>query len=66
MMKQREFETEREVEYYFVVPLLEQLCYEEDDFAIGYPVQIYEGVRKVNKEADFILFNGLSRSKEDV
>jgi hypothetical protein len=64
-MKQREFETEREVEYYFVVPLLEQLGYEEDDFAIGYPVQMYEGVRKVNKEADFILFNGLSRSKED-
>lgn len=64
-MEQRVFESEREVEYYFVAPFLEQLGYEEDDFAIGYPVQMYEGVKKVNKEADFALFNGLSRSKED-
>ena len=64
-MKQRVFESEREVEYYFVVPLLEQLGYQEDDFAIGFPVQMYEGVKKVNKEADFVLFNGLSRAKED-
>ncbi len=64
-MEQRVFESEREVEYYFVVPLLEQLGYQEDDFAIGFPVQMYEGVRKVNKEADFVLFNGLSREKED-
>lgn len=61
----RVFESEREVEYYFIVPLLEQLGYEEDDFAIGYPVQMYEGVKKVQKEADFVLFNGSSRSKED-
>jgi hypothetical protein len=53
------------VEYYFIVPLLEQLGYVEDDFAIGYPVQMYEGVKKVNKEADFVMFNGLSRSKDD-
>jgi hypothetical protein len=66
MMEQRNFESEREVEYYFVVPLLEQLGYEEDDFAIGYPVQMYEGVKKVHKEADFVLFNGSSRAKEDV
>lgn len=65
MMEKREFESEREVEYYFIVPLLEQLGYEEDDFAIGYPVQMYEGVKKVHKEADFVLFNGLSRSRED-
>lgn len=65
MLEQRDFESEREAEYYFIVPLLEQLGYEEDDFAIGYPVQMYEGVRKVNKEADFVLFDGSSRSKED-
>ena len=65
LMKQRVFESEREVEYYFVVPFLEQLGYEEDDFAIGYPVQMYEGVKRVNKEADFAIFDGLSRSKED-
>ncbi len=61
----RVFESEREVEYYFIVPLLEQLGYEEDDFAIGYPVQMYEGVKKVQKEADFVLFNGSSRSRDD-
>jgi hypothetical protein len=65
MLEERVFESEREVEYYFIVPLLEQLGYEEDDFAIGYPVQMYEGVKKVHKEADFVLFNGPSRSKED-
>src|SRR5205814_993754 len=65
LMARRAFESEREVEYYFIVPLLEHLGYEEDDFAIGYPVQMYEGVKKVNKEADFVLFNGLSRAKDD-
>jgi hypothetical protein len=65
LISNRVFESEREVEYYFVVPLLEHLGYTEDDFAIGYPVQMYEGVKKVNKEADFVLFNGGSRTKED-
>lgn len=65
LMEQRVFESEREVEYYFIVPLLEHLGFEEFDFAIGYPVQMYEGVKKVNKEADFALFNGISRTKED-
>lgn len=65
LLANREFESEREVEYYFVIPLLEQLGYEEADFAVGYPVQMYEGVKKVNKEADLVLFNGSSRAKED-
>jgi hypothetical protein len=58
LLANRVFESEREVEYYFIVPLLEQLGYLEDDFAIGYPVQMYEGVKKVNKEADCVLFSG--------
>jgi hypothetical protein len=65
LMARRVFESEREVEYYFVVPLLEQLGYEEDDLAIGFPVQMYEGTKKVNKEADFVLFNGSNRAKEN-
>ncbi|MDQ2808477.1 MAG: type I restriction enzyme HsdR N-terminal domain-containing protein [Chloroflexota bacterium] len=65
LIAKRVFESEREVEYYFIVPLLEKLGFVEDDFAIGYPVQMYEGVRKVNKEADFVMFNGLSRGKGD-
>ncbi|CAN5887707.1 hypothetical protein BH23GEM7_BH23GEM7_05070 [soil metagenome] len=65
LMEQRAFESEREVEYYFIIPLFEQLGYEEDDFAVGYPVQMYEGVKRVNKEADLVLFNGPGRTKED-
>ena len=65
LIAEREFESEREVEYYFIVPVLEQLGYLEADFAIGFPVQMYEGVKKVNKEADFVLFKGRSRAKED-
>jgi len=65
LMESRKFESEREVEYYFILPLLESLGYEEDDFAIGYPIEMYEGVTKVKKEADFAIFNGLSRDKKD-
>jgi Type I restriction enzyme R protein N terminus (HSDR_N) len=65
LIEQSVFESECEVEYYFVMPLIEHLGYEEDDTAIGFPVQMYEGVKKVNKEADCVLFNGLSRDKAD-
>jgi hypothetical protein len=64
-METREFESEREVEYYFVMPLLEHLGYVEADFAIGYPVEMYEGVRKVKKEADFVVFDGKDRDRDD-
>ncbi len=63
LMENRKFESEREVEYYFILPLLESLGYEEVDFAIGYPIEMYEGVNKVKKEADFVVFNGASREK---
>lgn len=65
-MKARAFESEREVEYYFIMPLLEKLGYDYDDTAIGYPVKMYEGVHKTNKQADIVLFNGASRRIEDV
>lgn len=65
LMENRQFESEREVEYYFILPLLESLGYEDDDFAIGYPIEMFEGVTKVKKEADFAIFNGLSREKKD-
>lgn len=65
LMESRKFESEREVEFYFIAPLLESLGYEEDDFAIGYPIEMFEGVTKVKKEADFAIFNGLSREKKD-
>lgn len=65
MMENRSFESEREVEYYFIVPLLNSLGYEEEDFAIGYPIVMFEGVTKVKKEIDFAIFNGSSREKKD-
>ena len=65
LIENRQFESEREVEYYFILPLLESLGYEDDDFAIGYPIELFEGVTKVKKEADFAIFDGLSREKKD-
>lgn len=65
LMEQRVYESEREVEYYFIMPLLEKLGYTEEDFAIGYPVQMFEGVKRVTKEADLVVFNGANRSKEN-
>jgi len=60
-MGKREFESEREVEYYFVMPLLERLGYGEDDLAVGQVVEIFEGVKKVKKEADVVVYDGLDR-----
>lgn len=65
-MQTREFGSEREVEYYFVVPILEKLGYESGDIAIGYPVDMFEGVQRTKKEADFVLFDRPSREKKDV
>jgi hypothetical protein len=63
-MATRVFESEREVEYYFIMPLLEKLGYEEDDFAIGFPVSMYGGTKRETKVADCVVFNGKERSKE--
>lgn len=65
-LKSSKYESEREVEYYFIIPLLESLGYEESDIHIGYPVTMFEGVSPVKKEADVVLFKGESRSKEDI
>lgn len=58
------FESEREVEYYFVLPILQHLGYTDQDTAIGYSVLVHEGAKKIKKEADFAVFNGSSRDKE--
>jgi len=57
----RRFESEREVEHYFILPLLEALGYGEDDFCIGCPVLMFEGVKKVAKQADVVVFDGPGR-----
>lgn len=65
MIQGRIFESEREVEAFFVAPLLEQLGYEYDDIVIGYPVEVFKGVHKITIEADCVMFNGPSREKKD-
>ena len=62
----RIFETEREVETYFIVPLLEKLGYQYDDICIGYSLEMFRGVQKTKAEADFVIFNGSGRKKIDV
>jgi len=64
-LQTKTFESEKEVEIRFILPLLERLGYSENDRADGYPVEIYEGVRKMTKEADFVLFDGQNRSKDN-
>ena len=64
-MQTRLFESEREVEAYFILPLLEELGYEYEDIAIGYPVEMFKGVQRTKTEADFVVFNGTIRTKEN-
>jgi hypothetical protein len=65
-MKTRQFESEREVETYIILPILEKLGYDYNDTAIGYPVEMFKGVQRTKTEADFVLFNGPGREKNDV
>jgi len=65
-LQTRDFESEREVEAYFIAPLLEKLGYDYDNIAIGYPVEMFKGVQKTKTEADFVAFIGEERTKEDV
>jgi len=62
----RVFETEREVETYFIAPLLDKLGYGYDDICIGYTLEMFRGVKKTKAEADFVMFIGKEREKKDV
>ena len=61
-LSNRTFESEREVEYYFIMPLIEQLGYKEADCTMGYPVLMHQGRKKATKVADIVLFDGSSRA----
>jgi hypothetical protein len=65
IIAQRQFESEKEVEFYFVMPILEQLGYTEDDVAMGHGVPAHEGARKVTRHIDIALFDGPSRSRDN-
>jgi len=62
----RGFESEREVETYFMIPLLEKLGYDDGDIFIGCPVDIFKGTQKAVKEADIVIFKDAKRDKKDI
>jgi hypothetical protein len=57
-MEQQKFESENEVVCFFIVPMFEQLGWDGLDFYLEYPIEMYEGVKRVTKEADLVIFNG--------
>ena len=59
----RRFESEREVESFFVIPLIMQLGYSIEDIAQGHPVSMPVGRTRRCREADFALFNGPDHTK---
>lgn len=65
-MKTREFGSEREVEYYFILPMLEELGYDENEISIGYPIIQFIGVKKIETEADLVAFKGPNGEEKDV
>ncbi|MCY7377194.1 MAG: type I restriction enzyme HsdR N-terminal domain-containing protein, partial [Pyrinomonadaceae bacterium] len=60
-IEKRKLESEREVEHFFIMPLLKELGYAEEDCAIGYRITMAHGSKKTNKEADFVIFDGEKR-----
>ena len=64
-MAHHEFESEREVESFFVLPLLEKLEYVEDDIALAHPVKTREGTKRITAQVDCAVFNGLPHAKEN-
>lgn len=60
------FATEKEVEIRFIIPLLDHLGYSEEDRADGCPIEMTIGSRKARGEADFVLYDGRNRSRENV
>lgn len=61
-IENRQFESEREVEYFFIIPLLKQLNYTEGDLAIGFRVRISDASKHFNKEADIVAFDDKSHT----
>lgn len=61
-MGNRKFGSEREVEYFFVIPLLKKLDYNDNDLAIGFRVRVNNASKNFNKEADIVTFDGKDHS----
>ncbi|MCY7347896.1 MAG: type I restriction enzyme HsdR N-terminal domain-containing protein [Pyrinomonadaceae bacterium] len=63
-LENRVFASEREVEQYFIAPILKKLDYDDEDCAIGFRLITHKGVKKERKEVDFAVFDGSLREKE--
>jgi hypothetical protein len=63
----RGYESEAEVSTYFIAPLLNKLEYDYEDIYMECPVKITMGASSdKSKRADFAVFNGPGRDKNDV
>ncbi len=62
-MATREFESEAEVEYFFMLQLLQRLGYEEHDFSIQYQIEIKEGSKTRRPKVDIAVFEGHRRDE---
>lgn len=63
-MESKVFDSEKEVEFFFVSPLLEQLGYDENDFVLGHPVRMSLGGRRVTAQADCVVVEGENRENK--
>ncbi|WP_394366847.1 type I restriction enzyme HsdR N-terminal domain-containing protein [Mesoterricola silvestris] len=54
------------MEIRFIIPLLERLGYSEEDRVDGCTIEMTIGSRKVKGEADFVLYDGTNRSRDNV
>ncbi len=61
-----EYESEQEVLSFFVIPLLEQLCYEMDDIYMQYPFTMAKGSTQSTYYCDCALFDGKDHTKENL
>ena len=57
-MTQQSFGSEREIECFFVLPMLQRLGYDRADFAVGFHLDVQEGSTGKHKEADVVVFDG--------
>lgn len=58
------FQSEKEVEHYFIQPIVEELGYAPDACSIDYSLPIHQGSRKRMIRADFVLFDGEGKGRE--
>ena len=71
-MKKKTYESEKEVENFFITPLFLNLGYDEEDFSYGHPIKIPQKLHAKNQLGehpsfpDLIIFNGNDRSPENV